>query len=157
MFLTFWNLANRRRSKELSNGRCHGYDVYMQAHSVPFPQNGEGEMGVYCIIVSAWGLRCSFSYIGQCESLRTWDEWRYSFPRLFLSISENKLSHCQVWGNCRRTLILYDIQFIPVSLAFPAHLCRLLFPALPVHPFQRTEIWHSQQTAFSHFVCIISN
>ena len=31
------------------------------------------EVGVYYINSSAWVLRCSFNYTGQCESLEAWD------------------------------------------------------------------------------------
>ena len=42
-------------------------------------------IGMENIFISAWGLRCSFYYDGQCEGLKVWDEQQISLPRFFVS------------------------------------------------------------------------
>ena len=77
-FLTLRISQIQNCSHELCNGRCP-WDVFINIPEglfCPFAPMGRRKeanpKGDY-INSSAWVLRCSFYYNGQCESLEAWD------------------------------------------------------------------------------------
>ena len=69
-------------------------------------------MGVLYINTSAWVLRCSFNCIGQCESLKLWNERHARSPRFYCIVICPVIFfiHADVWRSRRQNNLQCNME-----------------------------------------------